>query len=100
MRREDRQRANGVLQCGIRYSGKVWVWSGGAHGKIAELSQTSQTKNIQLLVRHVSEYGDLYGGVRGRGGEAHEKVEVVCFGTYNIQNGHNGGLKLALRGMD
>ena len=38
-------------------------------------------------------------GIWGRGGETEEKVEVVHFGTYNIQNGCNGGLESALHGM-
>ena len=25
---------------------------------------------------------------------------MVRFGTFNIQNGHNGGMELALRGME
>ena len=25
---------------------------------------------------------------------------MICFGTYNIRNGRNGGLKLDMRGMD
>ena len=38
-------------------------------------------------------------GILGKGGEVDERVEVVHFGTYNIQNSHNGGLELALRGI-
>ena len=30
--------------------------------------------------------------IRGRGGEADKKVEVVNFGTYNIRDILNGGL--------
>ena len=39
-------------------------------------------------------------GIQGRRGEAVKKVEFVRFRTYSIQNGRNGGLESALRGMD
>ena len=35
-----------------------------------------------------------------RGGDNDEKEEAIRFGSYNIQNGRNDGLKLALLGMD
>ena len=35
-----------------------------------------------------------------RGGDKDKTEEAIRFGSYNIQNGCNDGLKLALRGMD
>ena len=43
----------------------------------------------QPLVGNATEYQEFYG----------EEVSII-FGTYNIRNGHNGGLDSALRGMD
>ena len=38
-------------------------------------------------------------GLQGMVGEADKKEEVVHFGTYTIQDGRNGVLELALRGI-
>ena len=39
------------------------------------------------------------GEVQGGEGGYPKKERVICFGTYNICNGRNGGLESALRGM-
>ena len=36
-------------------------------------------------------WGFLWGGYGG-GGATDKKEEVICFGSYNIRNGQNGGL--------
>ena len=40
-----------------------------------------------------------YGGTVEGGGRSEKKEEVICFGSYNIKNGHNGGLESALYRM-
>ena len=39
------------------------------------------------------------GGGKRQIGASYEKRNLIRFGSYNIQNGHNSGLESALRGI-
>ena len=59
-------------------------------------SSRSEEKKTTPLVGDVSEYGGLYRRLQ-RGGRPDKKEEVIRFRSYNIWNGRNGVLELALR---
>ena len=94
-------RANGsrpAQQKGQRVkTGPVW----GADRENSDYSRLIHTKSIRPVVGHFLEYVFFTRGIRGRGGKRSQtkKVEVVYFGTHNIQNGRNGDLGLAWNRM-
>ena len=67
---------------------------GGAQG--AGIGKVKPT----LLVGVVLAYGKYYGEIPEGGGNEFEKEGLIRFGTYNIQNCHNGGMESDLHGMD
>ena len=66
-------------------------------GAVGAARRSGRRTKLLPLVGYVSKYRRFYG--RGFWGVRKEAVILIRFGTYNIRNGWNGGLKSALHGM-